>query len=159
MHSIFQLSVADIGQSIQFAIAPIFLLVGTGSILNVVTSRLGRVVDRARKLETMVEDGEEESLEKRHLQELIYLDKRMALGNRAVLFCSMSAVLICATVATLFILDLAGIPAGVPIAILFIGVVTSLSFGLVCFLREVSMATKGLRVRNELLKRGMQGDR
>ena len=58
MTSIFMTSVTDIGGSIQFAIAPIFLLVGTGSVLNVVTTRLGRVIDRARILETLIEQGE-----------------------------------------------------------------------------------------------------
>ena len=58
-------SVDDMATSIQFAIAPIFLLVGTGSFLNVVTTRLGRVVDRARALEKLVEDGEEAVLEAR----------------------------------------------------------------------------------------------
>ena len=66
----FNLSVQDMGMSIQFAIAPIFLLVGTGSLLNVVTAPLGRVVDRARTLEKLVEEGEEETLETRHLAEL-----------------------------------------------------------------------------------------
>ncbi len=149
----FNLSVQDIGSSIQFAIAPIFLLVGTGSFLNVVTMRLGRVVDRARALEKMVEEGEEEMLETRHLAELRLLDNRMRYGNRAVFFCCLAAVLICFLVAVLFILDLASVPAGLVIALLFIGVVSCLSVGLLSFLQEVSLATKALRVRTEFIKR------
>lgn len=149
----FSLSVQDIGMSIQFAIAPIFLLVGTGSLLNVVTTRLGRVVDRARALEKLVEDGEEEVLETRHMGELRLLDRRMRYGNRAVFFCSLSAVLICLLVAVLFILDLASLPAGFSIAVLFIGVVSCLSLGLISFLQEVFLATRALRVRTEVLTR------
>lgn len=153
MHSILSLSVAGMGSSIQFAIAPIFLLVGTGSLLNVVTTRLGRVVDRARVLETLIEDGESERLERRHIAELKVLDKRLKYGNRAVLFCSLSAVLICILVAVLFILVLLAIPAGALVAVLFIAVVTSLSVGLVSFLQEVTLSLRALRVRTEILTR------
>ena len=71
------LSLGDITVSIQLAIAPIFLLVGTGSLLNVVTTRLGRIIDRARILEQAVEAGEDAVLEERHVMELNVLDKRM----------------------------------------------------------------------------------
>ena len=146
-------SVDDMATSIQFAIAPIFLLVGTGSFLNLVTTRLGRVVDRARALEKLVEDGEEAVLEARHLAELKLLDQRMRHGNRAVFFCAWSAVLICFLVAVLFLLDLASLPAGLIIALVFIGVMACLSVGLISFLQEVALATKALRVRTEVLSR------
>lgn len=153
MAPLFSIALDDIGSSIQFAIAPIFLLVGTGSLLNVVTTRLGRVVDRARVLEQMVEDGEEERLEKRHLIELGLLDRRLKHGNQAVFFSSISAVLICVLVAILFLLDLLSVPAGGLIALLFIAVVLSLSLGLINFLLEVSLSMKALRVRTEILTR------
>ena len=41
----------DIAHVIQIAIAPVFLLAGIGAFLNVMTNRLGRVVDRWRSLE------------------------------------------------------------------------------------------------------------
>ena len=41
----------DIGHVIQLAVAPVFLLSGIGIVLTVLTNRLARVVDRARKLE------------------------------------------------------------------------------------------------------------
>ena len=43
--------VATIAEIIQLAITPIFLLVAIGSLLNVMTGRLARIVDRMRKLE------------------------------------------------------------------------------------------------------------
>lgn len=146
-------SLSDIATTIQVAIAPIFLLVATGSILNVVTTRLGRVIDRARALEAAIESGEDAVRENRHVGELQVLDQRMKLGNRAVLFCCLSAVLICILVAMLFLAELFRVPAGVVVAGLFVAVVTSLMVGLVTFLREVSIATNALRVRNEILTR------
>ena len=145
--------VSDISAAIQVAIGPIFLLVGTGSLLNVVTGRLGRVVDRARVLERLIEEGEEEVLERRHLMELKALDRRMKFGNRAVLFCSLSAVLICILVALVFVLDFIGNSAGLIIAILFMMVMAALATGLISFLLEVHIATRFLRVRNEVLAR------
>ncbi|WP_293611953.1 DUF2721 domain-containing protein [Ponticaulis sp.] len=145
------LSIEDISAAIQVAIAPIFLLVGTGSLLNVVTARLGRVIDRARKLEELIEGGESADKERRHLQELKVLDRRMRLGNRAVLFCSLSAVLICILVGLVFVLGFFGETAGILIAVLFVIVMAALATGLISFLMEVSIATNLLRVRHEFL--------
>ncbi|MAP94512.1 MAG: hypothetical protein CMK07_06125 [Ponticaulis sp.] len=144
-------SVSDIAAAIQVAIAPIFLLVGTGSLLNVVTARLGRVVDRVRALEGLIEKGEDEVLERRHIGELLVLDKRLKYGNRAVYFCSASAVLICILVALVFVAGFFGPAAGIFVAILFFIVVLSLIIGLVSFLMEVRIATNHLRVRHEFL--------
>ena len=44
-------AVNEIAHLISLAIAPVFLLAGIGSILNVLAARLARVVDRARRLE------------------------------------------------------------------------------------------------------------
>ena len=153
MDFMFGHSLDDITVSIQLAIAPIFLLVGTGSLLNVVTARLGRIIDRARALENAIEAGEEAQLEKRHVMELSVLDRRMSYGNRAVLFCTLSAVLICLMVSVLFLLDLFGIPAGLIVILLFVSAVVALSIGLLSFLIEVTIATNVLRVRTELLSR------
>ena len=42
--------ISDIAHTIQLAVAPVFMLAGIGSFLNVLTGRLDRVVDRARFL-------------------------------------------------------------------------------------------------------------
>src|SRR3546814_12794195 len=39
-----------IAQTIQLSVTPVFLLVATGSLLNVIAGRLARVVDRSRVL-------------------------------------------------------------------------------------------------------------
>lgn len=41
---------AEIARTIQLAVAPVFLLTALGTLLNVLTNRLARVVDRARFL-------------------------------------------------------------------------------------------------------------
>ncbi len=148
-------SVSDMAAAIQVAIAPIFLLVGTGAILNVVTARLGRIVDRARALENMIDAGEDARLENRHRDELLVLDKRLKYGNRAVFFCCLAAVFICMLVALVFLLGLFGGAAGGLVALMFILVLGSLITGLFNFLREVTVATRLLRVRQEFRSRSV----
>lgn len=46
--------VVDIAHIIQLAVAPVFLLSGIGAVLAVLTNRLARAVDRARKLEDLL---------------------------------------------------------------------------------------------------------
>ena len=48
------LHLGNIGQIIQLAIAPVFLLTGVGTNLTVLTNRLARIIDRSRVLEDMV---------------------------------------------------------------------------------------------------------
>ena len=47
----------DIAHLIQVALTPIFLISAIGVTLNVLTSRLARIVDRARRLEERVLAG------------------------------------------------------------------------------------------------------
>ena len=48
------LHLGNIGQIIQLAIAPVFLLTGVGTNLTVLTNRLARIIDRSRALEEIV---------------------------------------------------------------------------------------------------------
>mgnify|MGYP006114010861 FL=1 len=47
-------SVTDLAQVIQIVVAPIFMLTGIAGFLNVMSGRLGRIVDRARIMERRV---------------------------------------------------------------------------------------------------------
>jgi hypothetical protein len=44
---------------IQLALAPIFLIVGIGTLVNVATGRVGRVIDRARWFENLAREEPE----------------------------------------------------------------------------------------------------
>ena len=46
--------VSQVANTIQLAVAPIFLLAGVGAFLNVCAGRLSRIVDRARQLEPRI---------------------------------------------------------------------------------------------------------
>ena len=133
---------------IQLAVAPVFLLAGIGGILNVITARLGRAVDRARYLETALATCEQEDATARIRTELRTLDKRMALCQSSIAFSTVSALLVCVVVVALFVGALAGINFNASIALIFI---VALIVGLALFVAEISLATRMLRVRAELL--------
>src|SRR6185295_1721763 len=99
-------AVSTIAHQIQLAVAPVFLLAGIGSILNVMAGRLARVVERARSLERDFAAFDEET---RALAtaELKILDLRMTVVNLALSACTAAALFVCVLVAMLFIADLA----------------------------------------------------
>lgn len=142
---------AEVGQVIQSALAPVFLLTGIGSFLNVCVGRLARIVDRARSLEPRVlqSRGEEHD---RAIEELFLLDRRIQVVNAAVFLSVGAAVLVCLVVVLLFAGRLVGLHFGTPIALLFIVamVATGLGFGL--FLYETRLGTIAVRVRTHILE-------
>lgn len=146
-------SVSTIAHIIQLAIAPVFLLAGIGSILNVMAGRLSRVVDRARRLELMVPDASAEDREI-EIHELEILDRRMGICHWAIGFCTAAALLICVVVVILFVADLVTIKFAIPVSLLFIGAMVSLTCGLLLFLAEINIATRFVRVNEKFVSRG-----
>lgn len=144
---------SDIAHIVQLAVAPVFLLAGIGSIINVLTSRLGRVVDRARVLENVLDSGAEEEAIRRMRSELVSLDRRMMLAQRAILLCTLAALFICMVVATLFLSTLAALDFNAVISLMFVAAMVCVIGGLVLFLMEISVATKTLRVRTEFFSK------
>ena len=141
-------AVNEIAHLISLAIAPVFLLAGIGSILNVLAARLARVVDRARRLEIEFETIE---LDKQGpaRAEVRLLDRRMTVVNLAISCCTASALLVCMVVAILFVADLASFQFGRVIAYLFILTMVMLIAGLLLFLYEVRLAMQSLRIRRD----------
>ena len=143
-------AVSAIAQQIQLSVAPVFLLAGVGAILNVMASRLARVVDRARSLEADFASFDSER-RARATDELGLLDQRMHIVNHAISACTASALFVCLVVALLFVADLADIKFGTPVALLFILAMLFLIAGLVLFLWEIRLAMSAIRIRSEHL--------
>jgi hypothetical protein len=141
-------AVTEIAHLIQLAIAPVFLLAGIGSILNVLAQRLARAVDRARALEAefqaLAPDDRAPAA-----AELRILDLRMTVVNLAISCCTASALFVCMVVAILFVADLASFRFGRPIAYLFILTMLLLIVGLLLFLYEVRLAMRSIRLRRD----------
>jgi MFS family permease len=145
-------AISSIAQTIQLAIAPVFLLAGIGAILNVLAGRLARVVDRSRVLEALHGSSEGEE-HRRYVLELRIVDRRMRLANAAIALMVASAIVVCLLVALLFVTQLAGLAFRVAVAIAFVLSMALLIAGLILFLIEINVALRGLKVREELLER------
>lgn len=137
-----------IAQIIQLSIAPVFLLVATGSLLNVMIGRLARIVDRVRDLELDVPVADE-ARKWEEIEELAILSRRMTICQWAIAACTLSAILVCVTVIVLFLASIATMDFARPVAFLFIAVMAALTIGLTLFFVEVSISTRVVRVREE----------
>lgn len=141
-----------IAETIQLSLAPAFLLVATASILNVVTGRLARVVDRARDLQRA--HAETEGLaHERVVTELRRLDRRMDVINWSIALCTACGIVVCVLVALLFVAGTAREDLSLFIAATFSLAMVLMTAGLVAFLVEVRLAIKTIHVPMELLER------
>jgi len=137
--------ITAIAHVIQLAIAPVFLISGVATLLSVLTNRLGRIVDRARALETKF-DFRDEAQRAQASAELMRLSTRARLVSFAISFCTISALLICITIASLFTGTFLPVNLSKLITVLFIAAMFSLFLALITFLREVITATRALRI-------------
>jgi len=134
----------DISHLIQSALAPVFLLSGVGVTLGVMTGRLARAVDRARKLE---EQLEQHPADARQIHaDLRVLARRARYIHAAITMCGCSAVLIALVVITLFANAFFGSGFGGTIALLFVGAMIFITGAYIAFLIEVRLATSHLRI-------------
>lgn len=139
-------AITSVAHVIQLAVAPVFLLTGVGSILAVLTNRLGRIIDRSRAVESRLEDEHEQERE-RLSADLHTLLRRSRLVNWGISLCTFSALLICLVVAALFVGAFLRVEVSDSVALLFIGAMLSLIGGLFTFLGEIYLATGSIRLR------------
>lgn len=137
-------AVTTVSHVIQLAVAPVFLLAGIGAILSVMNLRLSRVMDRVRVLEAKQEQDlvDEHVIEK----ELATLSRRARLAIKAITLCTMTALFICAVIATLFLGATFKFNTGTIVSFLFITAMLCFFSGLLIFLREIFIAMANLRI-------------
>ena len=137
-------NIITVAHVIQQAVAPVFLLTGVGAILNVLSSRLGRVIDRFRVLEKIADD--ERSA---YATEIANLLRRARWIHWAISLCTVCALFICVVIAGLFIgSELGKDPSGM-VAGFFIAAMLALTAGLLCFVREIALATGSINIRKQ----------
>jgi len=137
----------DIGQAIQLALAPVFLLTGIAGMLNVMAGRLARIIDRGRQLtEGPLQDAS--ALSTSQARELSGLETRRHLASAAITACTFSALLVCTVITALFLEVLLTLEFRWIVGLLFTGSTLALVVGLAYFLREVHLATKSVRFRS-----------
>ncbi|HZV68585.1 MAG TPA: DUF2721 domain-containing protein [Saprospiraceae bacterium] len=139
-------TINDIAGAIQLALGPVFLLTGIAGMLNVMSGRLSRIIDRGRALKEKPEviatydhDG--------ILIEMNMLERRRHITSIAITMCTIAALMVCLVIVSLFLEVMFNIPLNWFIGALFILATLSLVIGLGYFLREVHLSSTAVRIK------------
>jgi hypothetical protein len=158
----------DIAHLIQVALTPIFLISAIGVTLNVLTSRLARIVDRARAMEREAvgidalrrEAVGPDAVRPDHVPPgrdlhaaLRVLERRARYINAAITLITISALFIALVVVMLFVNAFLRWDLAAFIACMFILSMLALAAALLSFLIEVRIATNTLRIGIEAVAR------
>jgi hypothetical protein len=144
--STYAIQSVDIAHLIQVALTPIFLISAIGVTLNVLTSRLARIVDRARAIEDVLRRSDPQN-DGRDLHGVLgVLARRARYINAAITLITLSALFIALVVVMLFVGAFLRWDLSEFIACLFILSMLSLCAALLAFLIEVRIATNTLQI-------------
>ena len=127
-------------EAIQLSVSPVFLLAGIGAMMNVLSGRLSRSVDRARELKLR---GQE--LDRDEQAEFRWIRQRIRLVVRAIALLTLSILLISTVVAVIFLTVALQVNLSMVVAPLFVAAMLILTWAALCFLREINLASKQLQ--------------
>lgn len=140
-----------IAETIQLALAPVFVLVAIGNIMNLLSTRLGRVVDRSRSMQER--HGQTSGIDHDMVvREIRLLDRRIVLIGRAILLLVLSGLTIGLTVVILFLGEFFQWESPQLTAGAFIVAIGLLMGALLLFLLETRAASAALRIPQDYLE-------
>jgi Protein of unknown function (DUF2721). len=148
------ISIPDLSHIIQLAVAPVFLLAGIAGFLNVMSGRLGRIVDRARVVERRRLSLDDAAVLERLSREIHVLWRRIRLINWSIALCTGSGLMVCVLIVTLFGGSYWGINVGAGIVLEFVLALMLLIASLILFLKETQLATRTLKAGGEFVEVG-----
>jgi hypothetical protein len=137
-------NVIDVTRLVQLAIAPVFLLTAVGTIIGVLSSRLGRVVDRSRALEDRLRQLAPEG-QKAVREELSVLARRVRLVYASMTLAVVCALFVGLLIAVAFVDAFVALDLSRFIGLLFIGAMLAFILALMVFLREIFLAVANAR--------------
>jgi hypothetical protein len=135
----------DTGHALQLALAPVSLLTGIAGLLNVISGRLARIIDRGRCLVEKRPDLSVLSDDAVRF-ELVLLEQPRRFTSIAITACTWSALLVCVVIGLLFVEGLMLVQIQGLIGLLFMGSTVALVVGLACFLREVHLSAPTVHI-------------
>jgi hypothetical protein len=144
-------SISSLASIIQIAVAPVFLLAGIAGFLNVMSGRLGRIVDRARVVERRVKGIADAARLELASRELLTLWRRVRIINWSIGMCTASGLMVCIVVVGLFLGDFWSMNIGTFVVVTFVLAMLLLIISLLLFIREVQLATRVLVAGLELV--------
>jgi uncharacterized protein DUF2721 len=137
-------NVTDVARLIQLAVAPVFLLTAVGTIIGVLSTRLGRVVDRSRQLEDRLRQLQPEG-QKTARAELGLLSRRVRLVYASMVLAVLCALFVGLLIAVAFVDAFIAIDMSKFIGLLFMAAMLAFILSLMVFLREIFLAVTSAR--------------
>ena len=130
------LSIDAITNNIQLALAPVFLLTAVATLINAISSRLARSVDRMRAIQQKIQEGgiQDRTMLDHMVKEANEAKVRGRLCTLAIFFNVLSGVLISLTVLELFFFQ-----AGAVRALQATYVIWTFVLGLISFMTSLSI--------------------
>ena len=137
-------NVIDVARLIQLAVAPVFMLTAVGTIIGVLSTRLGRAVDRSRALEDKLRQlpPEGQNLVR---EELLLLGRRVRLVYGSIVLAVLCALFVGFLIAVAFVDAFIDIDMSKFIGLLFIAAMLAFILSLLVFLREIFLAVTSAR--------------
>ena len=143
-------SIEAIAEVIQLAVAPVFLLAGIAGLLGVLSTRLARIIDRARVIERRIPQAKSDKQRTVMRRETKVLWRRIALINWAIRLCITGALAVCLVIVTLFLGEFVEVNIALIVAVLFVSAMVLIVAGLMFLLTEVGLSTRHMREGMEL---------
>ena len=140
-----------IAQTIQLALAPVFVLVAMGNIMNILSTRLARAVDRSRHLQkqyTETEGADHDTV----VLAMRTLDRRLVLITHSITLLVLSGLTIGFCVALLFVEELLDVNLQQVAGAAFFLAIVLLMGALWLFLHEIRIAAQAIRISEMYLE-------
>jgi hypothetical protein len=138
-------SMQGIGEVIRLAVAPVFLISGVGTMLALFSNRLARAVDRSLDFQRLVASTTDAKRLEDLQTRLAALARRARLLSSAITLAAICGLFVSMVVVLLFMGEALEFRVGYVIGLLFIAAMVSFIASILCFLREVYIATRSLR--------------
>jgi len=139
------MTLREIAPVLQIALGPVILISGIGLLLLSMTNRLGRLIDRARKLSEVRRAATAQELELVEAQ-IAVLSARAIHNRRAIVLAVVSLLFAAALVITLFLAAVLRWEAVVVVVTLFACCMLSLIASLLSFLRDVNHSLTAIKL-------------
>lgn len=137
---------------IQLAISPMILMTGVGGLMLTLTNRMGRIVDRTRKLAEAVQGAAGPN--RAHLEgQLAIMWSRAKLIRQSVTFAGVSMLLSCLLVVVIFVDASLHRDFGFELVVTFLASVLCLIAALVNFLRDIWVSLHALKLEVDRAER------
>jgi CBS domain containing-hemolysin-like protein len=146
----------NITHYIQLAVAPVFLIAGVAGLLNVLTGRLARVMDKLDKIDSFIQKqldvNASYKLSPETAQRREFLVLRMQNTNWAIFLCTSAGLMVALVIMTVFLGAIFSFDAGYFISTFFVLAMFCLVIALILFLKEIYYTSSSIRNKKRDIK-------